>query len=98
MSLIKLAYSPIIVVNHTDPNSGTSKTFNGRNITAATAGALGGFAASEGIEHIPKFNPAKLSHRFGRKMGIAAGAFAGAAGAYSLLKKKKEDSSDLLFY
>ena len=46
MSIVKLAAN-IIVVNKSDPNSGSSKTFNPRNVAAATAGAIGGFGASE---------------------------------------------------
>ena len=98
MSLIKLA-SHIIVINKSDPNSGTSKTFNSRNIAAATAGAAGGFGAQEVIEHLPKFDPSKMSHRFGKRMGTAAGAFTAAAATYGLLHKHKKDKQpDMMFY
>lgn len=99
MGLIKLASSPIIVINKSDPNAGSSKTFNTRNVAAATAGAVGGFAGQEAVEHLPNFDKLKMSHRFGRRMGTAAGAFIGAAGTYSLLKKHQKDKKpDMIFY
>ena len=97
MSLIKLAYTPIVVINNNDPAQGSSKTFSTRNVAATGAGTIGGFAAQEAIEQhmpkigLPKFDPEKLSHRFGKRIGTAGGAFVGAAGVYQYLKHKNKD-------
>ena len=91
MSLIKLASIPIVVINKQDSSNGSSKTFSGKNIAAAAVGGTTGFALSDAIEHLPKFDKTKISHRYARRMGSIAGGFAGAAGLYSLLNKKKED-------
>ena len=97
MSLIKLAYTPIVIINNHDSTQGSSKTFSGRNVAATAAGAIGGFGAQEVIEnhlpklHLPKFDASKLSHRFAKRMGTAAGAFAGAAGVYKYLQHKDKN-------
>ena len=45
------------------------------------------------------FNDKLRSHRFGKRMGTAAGAFIGAAGVYSALKKHQKDKNpDIMFY
>ena len=100
MSLIKLAYTPIIVVSkHDDANTGSSKSFSKRNIAATATGALTGFAAQEGIEHLPGFNKELISHRLGRRLGSVAGAFAGAAGLYGIIKKREKDHTpDVIIY
>ena len=95
MSLIKLASTPILVINHTDPNSGSSKTFSPRNALAVGVGGTTGFATKEVIEHIPKFNKLKMPHRFASRMGSVAGGFLGAATVYKALNKKKEDTAEL---
>ncbi len=98
MSLIKLA-SHIIVINKQDPNNGTSKTFNPRNIAAAGAGAIGGFGGSEAALAVKGFDKLKRSHRFGQRMGATAGAFTAAAATYGLLHKHKKDTQpDMMFY
>lgn len=96
MSLIKLALAntPIIVVNKpADPNSGSSKTFSPKNVAAAAIGGTTGFALSDAIEQgrFGKFDKTKMLHRYGRRMGSIVGGFAGAAGIYALLNKKKKE-------
>jgi len=97
MSLIKLASMPIVVINNKQDSSGSSKTFSGKNTAAMAVGGTTGFALADAIEfgHLPgklsKFDKTKISHRYARRMGSVAGGFAGAAGLYSLLNKKKED-------
>lgn len=108
MSLIKLAVQqispPIIILNNKpDSTTGSSKTFNTRNVAATAAGALGGFGAQEVIEnHLPKiglkpFDKTKFSHRLGRRLGTAAGAFVGAASVYQYLKHKDKEKNNTNF-
>lgn len=106
MSLIKVALlqnTPIIVVNKQDSNTGSSKTFNSRNVAATAAGALGGFGAQEVIEnHLPKiglkaFDKTKFSNRLIRRLGTTAGAFTGAASVYQYLKHKNKDKNNTNF-
>ena len=98
MSLIKLASHNIIVINKQDPNAGSSKTFNPRNIAAATAAGIGGFAGNEAVEHLPKFNKEIMSHRFGRRMAGVGGAFLGAATTYGLMHKHKKDKNNDMYF
>ena len=94
MSLIKLALAntPIIVVNkQADPNAGSSKTFSGKNVGAAIVGGTTGFAASHGISKIPGFTDKVVMHQYGKRMGSILGGFAGAAGLYAALSKKKKE-------
>lgn len=92
MSLIKLATTPILVINNTnDPNSGTSKTFSMKNLGAAAVGGTTGFALSHGITKIPGFNPDNVMHAYGKRMGSVLGGFAGAAGLYHVLNKRKKE-------
>lgn len=80
---------PIIVVNKND-NNGTQKS-----LAAGMTGATTGFLAGEAIQRIPKYNDANMLHRYGKNMGRALGGLAGAAGVYSILKKKKEQQPQL---
>lgn len=99
MSLIKLATQPVIVINKTDPNTqGSSKTFSGKNLVAAVAGGTTGFLASHEIERSPKFNNKLISHQYAKRMGSVLGGFAGAAAAYKLMNKKKEQDQPPKFY
>lgn len=96
MSLIKLAYTPIIVVNNQGDTAGSSKTFSLKNAAAIGVGGVTGFAGKELIEHpkvFPKFDKLKMSHRLGSRMASVAGGFLGAATAYKLMKKKQDDST-----
>jgi uncharacterized membrane protein YsdA (DUF1294 family) len=98
MSLIKLAVQPVIVINKTDPNNQGSKTFNAKNLVAAVTGGTTGFLASHKIEHLPKFNDKLLSHQYAKRMGSVLGGFTGAAAAYKLMNKKKEQDQSPKFY
>ena len=91
MSLVKLAAMPLLVINNTDPNAGSSKTFNTKNVAAAAIGGTTGFALSDAIEHTKGFDKTKLLHRYGRRMGSIVGGFAGAAGTYALLHNKQKE-------
>lgn len=101
MSLIKLAYTPIVVINN--GSQGSSKTFSTRNVAATTAGALGGFATQEIIENhlpklgLPKFDASKFSHRLGKRLGTAGGAFIGAAGVYKYLQHKDKNKTPYIY-
>jgi hypothetical protein len=86
MSIIKLAYHPVIVVNQDSGNS--SKTLSGKNVAAALTGATTGFAAKEGVGKI--LNKDILSHRYGRRMAGVAGGLIGASAAYKALNKHHE--------
>lgn len=98
MSIVKLAALPVVVINKTDPSSGSSKTFNFKNIAAATAGGTTGFAASQTIEKMKNFNPSKTLHQYGKRMGSVLGGFAGAATTYALLNKNKKQDQSPKFY
>lgn len=101
MSLVKLAAMPVIVINHNDPGSGSSKTFNIKNVAAAAVGGTTGFGLKEAIEQqkIIPFNKLKMSHRYISRMGSIAGGFAGAATTYALLhKNKKKEEQKPNFY
>jgi hypothetical protein len=91
MSLVKLAAMPLLVINNSDPNAGSSKTFNAKNVAAAAVGGTTGFALSDAIEQHPKFDKKIMSHRYGRRMGSVMGGFVGAATTYALLHKKKQE-------
>jgi hypothetical protein len=99
MSLIKLAMQPLVIINKTDPNAGSSKTLNAKNVSAAVVGGTTGFALKEGIEKLPGFNKNIMSHRYGSRMGSVIGGFAGAAATYGLLNKnKKQQNQSPKFY
>ena len=98
MSLIKLASTPIMVINHNaDPNAGSSKNFTGRNVAAAAAGTVGAFAGNEIAQHprfFPKFNKELMKHRFGQKMATGIGGFIGAGALFAATKKKQQPDQD----
>ena len=91
MSIVKLA---------ADDSYQNTKSLTGKNIAAAGAGTTLGFAANELIQKIPHYDDAKLLHRYGKRMGTAAGALIGAAGVYKALshKHKKDDGSRFYMY
>jgi hypothetical protein len=95
MSLIKLAMQPLVIVNKTDPNAGSSKTLNPKNVAAAVVGGTTGFGLKEAIEKLPNFNKDLMSHRYASRMGSVLGGFAGAAATYGVLnrKNKQQDQS-----
>lgn len=89
MSLIKLASTPVIVVNN-NKNSNSNKS-----LAAATVGGTAGFLANEGIERMKKFDSTKMSHRYGRRMGGVLAGTAAAAGVYSYLNKRKQQQPNI---
>lgn len=103
MSIVKLAalqqplaplqpQRPLVVINKTDPNAGSSKTLNPKNVAAAVVGGTTGFGLKELVEH-PNFmgyNKALRSHRYASRMGSVLGGFAGAAATYGILNHNKK--------
>jgi hypothetical protein len=106
MSLIKLAFDahPIIVINKTDSNAGSSKTLNKRNFAAVGVGGTTGFAAKELVEQgskihpkIPVFDKTKLSHRYGSRMASVGGAMIGAGATFAMMKKHDKDKTPNMY-
>ena len=89
MSIVKLA-------NEMDDQN--TKSLTGKNIAAAATGTTLGFAANELAQKIPHYDDTKMLHRYGRRMGTAAGALIGAAGVYKMLSNKHKQDDGSRFY
>ena len=101
MSIVKVAVEqidkdfgdsnrPIVVVNQAP---GSSKTLSKQNVAAAAAGGTTGFLANEMVKKIPRYSDASFLHRYGRRMSTVLFGLGGAAGAYSLMNKNKNNNT-----